>query len=354
MANNYEMIEGKLQELFDADTVFPGMSVGVLHRDNRNVFCYGYGDLEENLAVGEEMPFHLCSISKWVTALAVMILCEKEVLSLDKNVNDYLHDWKIRDKEGLEVKTVTLRHLLSHTSGIVDGEDAFTGYRTNMGDITALDILEGKCTYNPKPARAEHPSGKVFEYSDTGYVVIQLVIENVMKQDFEQVMKDLIFLPLQMKHTFYGTIDNFEMREGLPTGYDESGKPNDVKQVICPDFAAAGLWSTPSDMLILAKEFIDSMHDKGKVLPKEYIIQMLTPQFADFGWAGMGTFFEQANGFVSKGWGEDAQSMLFVDYEQEYACIVMGNCEPGVEQKDSLIGKIVMAMEDMNKGGFES
>ncbi len=342
-------MEKRIRELFDNDTKFPGISVGIMQHAQQSVFCYGYGNLEEKNPVNEDMPFHLCSISKWITALAVMILCEKEILSLDRNVNDYLDNWKLRDLSGREVNCVTLRHILSHTSGVVDGEDSFTGYRADMGKITPLDILEGNCLYNTRPTRMEHQCGDAFEYSDAGYVIVQLIIENVMKQDFEQVINELIFSPLNMQHTFYGTKENFDARSSLPVGYNEHGEANDVSQVICPDFASAGVWSTPSDILILANEFIDSMNNKGRLLPKNYIMQMLVPQNRKFGWVGMGTFFEQDHGFVSKGWGEDAQSMLFVDFEREYACVVMGNCEPGMDQNSSLIGKIVSEMDSMNK-----
>ena len=235
--------------------------------------------MDENNPVHPDMPFHICSISKWVTTLGVMILCERSILPLDRNVNDYLNDWKVRGIDGQEVDTVTLRHLLSHTSGVVDGEDSFTGYRDSMGHINELDILEGRFTYNQRPARGEHEPGEVFEYSDAGYVIVQKVIETVMRSDFEQIMEQLIFAPLKMEHTFYGTRTNFESREDLSSGYDSNGKPNDEKQILCPDLAAAGLWSTPYDMLILAQEFIDAMHDSGQVLPRQYISQMLSPQF---------------------------------------------------------------------------
>lgn len=338
-------MEKRIQKLFDEDSKFPGISVGILQHAQQSVFCYGYTSYEKKDPVNEELPFHLCSISKWITALAVMILCEKGMLSLDRNVNDYLEHWKMRDMSGHEVSCVTLRHILCHTSGVVDGENSFTGYRVKMGQISAFDMLEGNCLYNTRPTRMEHQSGDVFEYSDAGYVIVQLIIETVMKQDFEQVINELIFSPLRMNNTFIGTQKNFDAKDYLPVGYNEKGEANDVRQVICPDFACAGVWSTPSDILILANEFIDSMHNRGRLLPKNYIMQMLVPQNNKFGWAGMGTFFERGHGFVSKGWGEDAQSMLFVDYETEFACIVMGNCDPGVDQDNSLIGKIVSEIE---------
>jgi len=97
------------------------------------------------------------------------------LVDLDVDVNRYLTGWKVRNSDYHEI-CVTLRNLLSHTAGFIDGEDGFYGYRIGMKQISLEDILEGKTQYNQRAARVENEPGQVFEYSDAGYCVVQMII----------------------------------------------------------------------------------------------------------------------------------------------------------------------------------
>ena len=127
-------------------------------------------DMEDNKAVDEDTIFPACSISKFVTAFCIMRLNEQGLIDIDQPVNDYLKDWKLLTSEGGE-SGAPIRTLLNHTAGIFDGEDAFYGLRRSDTSVSLLDILEGRTSYNNRPARAENTSEMNFEYSDNNYII---------------------------------------------------------------------------------------------------------------------------------------------------------------------------------------
>ena len=125
---------------------------------------FGFSDKEKQVHVDENTIFPACSISKFITAICVMKLHEKKLIDIDKPVNNYLQEWKLRTPDGTESKA-TIREILCHTAGILDGEDAFYGLRRGDPEITLIDILDGKTSYNNRLARAEKNPGTAFEYS---------------------------------------------------------------------------------------------------------------------------------------------------------------------------------------------
>ncbi len=142
---------------------------------------FGVADLENHTPVDDNTIFPACSISKLVTAICVMKLCEQKLIDIDKPVNDTLRQWMLLAPEGKE-SDATVRALLCHTAGITDGEDGFCGLRRGDPEISLIDILEGRTAYNNRPTRAEKPQGTAFEYSDAGYCILQLMLQELMRK----------------------------------------------------------------------------------------------------------------------------------------------------------------------------
>ena len=120
---------------------FPGLYLcyGTSKVDHiRNVF--GVSDRESNKKVAMDTMFPACSISKFVTAICVMKMHELGTINIDDSVNDYLHSWKLLTSDGKE-STATIRSILSHTAGILDGE-GFYGLRLGEPEISLIDVLE--------------------------------------------------------------------------------------------------------------------------------------------------------------------------------------------------------------------
>ena len=136
----------------------------------------------------------------------------------------YLHQWKLLTLDGKE-SGVTIRSILSHTSGIVDGEDSFYGLRRNDPVISLMDILEGRTAYNKRRTMIEKQPGTEFEYSDAGYCVLQLMIHEIMQCSFEEVVGKCVFEPLNLKKTFFASLENLELWEksqNMAAGYDQA------------------------------------------------------------------------------------------------------------------------------------
>ena len=198
----------------------------------------GFADKEANIPVDENTIFPACSISKFITALCVMKAYEKEMTDIDVSVNHYLIRWKLRTPDGNE-SDASIRSILCHAAGIVDGEDAFYGLRRNDPAISLADVLEGKTSYNNRPARTEKVPGTGFEYSDAGYCILQMMLEDITQRPFEDIAREYFFDPLGLKHTFFASPENisyYEKEYVMAAGYDENGMPVPGKYPPC------GIW----------------------------------------------------------------------------------------------------------------
>ena len=322
---------------------FTGISCAYLDLDGRITTEYaGFADKENNILVDEDTVFPAFSISKYITALCVMKACKKGLINIDLPVNKYLSRWKLCTSDGNE-SDVSIRPILCHMAGIIDGEDAFYGLRRNDPIISLTDILEGKTSYNDRPVRVEKVPGTEFEYSDAGYCVLQMLIEDVTQKPFEDFTKESFFIPLGLNHTFFASLNNlahYEQKYVLATGYDENGVliPGKYPQIL--DLAASGLWTTPKELLIIAREFFNAYNGKSALLKEDSARELAKP--ADkFSWVGLGVFLDEENGIVSRGWGENGQSMLKINCITGEAAVVMTNQNPGVDQAESGIETLI-------------
>lgn len=326
---------------------FPGISCAC--RDAAGTItteCFGLADRDNGRPVDAKTLFPACSISKFVTALCVMKLHELGMLEIGAPVNDGLRQWILLTTEGRE-SDATIRSLLCHTAGVVDGDEGF--YSLRMGDpaVSLMDILEGRTACNSRPVRAEKPQGTAFAYSDAGYCVLQLLVEEVTGKAFEDAAKELILDRLCLKHTFFASPRNLSAMErggGMATGYNEDGQPLPGKLV--PDLAASGLWSTPSDLLTIAGAFVSSLNGESDFLRKSLAREMAKP-VEKFPWTGLGVFTGGKNILITQGWGENGQCMMKMNIHTGEIAAVMTNRDPGVDQAQSGVERLVN--ERMNK-----
>ncbi len=314
---------------------FPGIGCAWRNAAGKETAEYkGFADKEKEVFVDENTIFPACSISKFVTAICVMKLREHKRIDLDAPVNDYLRQWKLLSTDGRE-SGAAVRALLNHTAGIVDGDDSFHGLRRGDPEISLMDILEGRTAYNERPARAETLQGTVFEYSDAGFCVLQLMMREVTRKPFEDIAREIVFDPLHLKSAFFaspGNVKRFENR--MATGYGSDGRPLPGRFPPVPDLAASGLWSTPKELLAIAKEWLAAFHGRSAFLQEKSVREMAKPA-ERFPWAGLGIFLRGEDTLVSQGWGENGQCMLKMNCRMEEISVVMTNCDPGVDQEAS-------------------
>lgn len=316
---------------------FPGVSCAWTDADGRiSTACYGVSDKELNLPVNADTIFPACSISKFITALCVMKLQEQGVIDIDSPVNMYLHSWKLCTPDGQE-SPASIRALLCHTAGIVDGEDGFYGRRRTDPEITLTDILEGRTSYNHRPARAEKPQGTTFEYSDAGYCVLQQMIEDIACRPFADTAKGIIFDALGMQRTFFASPESLSCYEAhfpMVTGYDGDGLPIPGRFPPCPDLAASGLWTTSTELVLLGREFLAALNGRSSFLTQASAQAMATPA-ERFPWTGLGLFIGEADTLLTQGWGEHGQCMMKMNRRTGAVSVVMTNRNPEVDQAAS-------------------
>ena len=165
--------------------------------------------------------FQAGSVSKAIAALVALRLAAVGALDLDADVNGRLTSWQLPDGDG-----VTPRHLLGHTAGL--GVPFFPGYADWEAVPTLVQVLDGTPPANTAPVRVETPPGTVFAYSGGGYALVQLLVEDLSGVSFADAAAELVFEPLGMDSS------SFLQRRGAWHRY--------------PEEAAAGLWTTPSDL----------------------------------------------------------------------------------------------------------
>ena len=238
--------------------------------------AYGVSSLQ-GAPVSTKTLFEAASISKPVTALGVLKLVEEGKIDLDTNVDQYLKRWKIPDNQFTVEQKVTVRELLNHTSGI----------GTHNGDIydpsrpipTLLQLLEGEKPARTPPVRVEAIPGTEFAYSNGGYLVLSLLIQDVTGESFSSYMKRTVLDPIGMKHSTFDAPLPLESRAHAATAYGDDGKwAVPPSKYVSPNLAAGGLWSTPTDLarllLEVRKEYNGTSH---KVLHQKTMRMMLSP-----------------------------------------------------------------------------
>lgn len=322
---------------------FPGVGCAYIGRNGDAGYeFYGFSDKESRTEVDGRTIFPACSISKFITAICVMKLYEQTVIDIDKPANMYLSSWKLRGLNG-EESDASVRHLLEHTAGILDGEEGFYGHRMTDRAISVVEILEGTTAYNNRPAVVRRIPGTAFEYSDAGFCIIQLLLEDVSGKEFADLAKELVFDKLGLKDIFFGTreqMDIFSRRGRLATGYKADGSPIIGKYPISPDLAASGLWCSPGELMAIARDFAASVNGHGSILCQESVREMMkSPE--GIPWVGLGLFKQGEDIIVSKGWGENGQCMLKINYKDNCISVVMTNKDPDVPQEESGVERMV-------------
>jgi CubicO group peptidase (beta-lactamase class C family) len=228
-----------------AELKVPGVSIAVID-GGRIEWARGFGVARVGgPPVSPDTLFQAASISKPVFALAVLKLGDAGKLDIDANINGYLTSWKLPENDLTRQAPVTLRRLLSHSAGTT--VSGFPGYGDNAPIPTTAQILDGTAPANTAAVRVDLLPGSQFRYSGGGYTVAQLALADVTDQPTPAMMRDLVLAPLGMtRSTYEQPLPAARLAEAAMP-YDHAGQPIGNPQVH-PEMAAAGLWTTPSDL----------------------------------------------------------------------------------------------------------
>jgi CubicO group peptidase (beta-lactamase class C family) len=261
----------------------PGVSVAYF--ENGKIAwtrTYGLADIASKKPVTTETLFQAASISKPVSALAMLRLVQDGKLALDEDVNAKLRAWKVPENEFTKEQKVTLRRIVSHSAGLT--VHGFPGYASDETVPSTVQILNGEKPANNDPIRVDTVPGTLWRYSGGGYVVMQLLLTEVTAKSFPQLMHDLVLAPAGMTHSTYEQPLPQDLRASAATPYLGSGEAVKGGPHTYPEMAPAGLWTTPSDLARLAIEVQNEYAGKStRILSREMMRQMLTRQKGDWG-----------------------------------------------------------------------
>jgi CubicO group peptidase (beta-lactamase class C family) len=335
---NKPPLEVSLQGLMEKFKV-PGLSIAVI--DNfQIIWAKGYGVI----GVGSKEPvttktlFQAGSISKPVAATAALFMVEQGKLSLDGNVNDKLKAWKVADNEFTQTEKVTLRRLMSHTGGLT--VHGFPGYDVDAPLPTLVQVLNGEKPANTASVRVDFIPGTKFRYSGGGVTIEQLLMMDVSGRPFPALLRETVLDKIGMSDSSYEQPLPSSRAAATAIGTYWDGKPVHGKWHIYPEMAAAGLWTTPTDLAHFAIEIALSKNGKSnRILSQKMTTEMLTPVLEE---AALGFFRDKQNPgqFGHDGADEGFQALLTMNTETGKGVVIMADSDNGISVGNLLVGSV--------------
>lgn len=316
----------KLMELYKC----PGLSVAVI--DNFKVaWAKGYGVTEAgtHTPVTVHTLFQAGSISKPVAATGTLSLVEHGKLSLDENVNLKLKSWQVPDNEFTKDQKVTLRRILSHSAGLT--VHGFPGYEVGTPIPTLVQIFNGEPPANTDPIRVDIVPGTKYRYSGGGVTIEQQLVIDVTGRPFPLFMHETVLDKIGMADSTYEQPLPPARAAITATGTRADGKLIPGKWHIYPEMAAAGLWTTATDLAKFGIEIALSKQGKANhVLSQTTTQEMLKPQIEQIGLGFFLASHKNPEEFGHNGADEGFQALLIMFADTGKGVAIMANSDNGI------------------------
>jgi CubicO group peptidase (beta-lactamase class C family) len=307
----------------------PALSIAVID-DYKIVWAKGYGTIGtgSNAPVTTKTLFQAGSISKPVAATGALYLVEQGKLSLDEDVNRKLKTWKVPENEFTKDQKVTLRRLMSHTAGLT--VHGFPGYDVDAPLPSLVQIFNGEKPANTAPIRVDLVPGTQQRYSGGGVTIEQQLMMDVTGKPFPELLRETVLDKIGMSDSTYEQPLPPARAAMTANGTYSDGKPVHGRWHIYPEMAAAGLWTTSTDLAKFAIEIAQSRHGKSnRVLSQKVTEEMLTEVKNG---AGLGFFVEKENPgqFGHNGSDEGFQALLTMNSESGKGVAIMADSDNGI------------------------
>jgi CubicO group peptidase (beta-lactamase class C family) len=309
----------------------PGISIAVID-GYRIVWAKAYGVVgaDDPTPLDTHTLFQAASISKPVTATAMLRMVEDGKLSLDQDVNTYLKTWHVPENEFTKNEKVTLRRLASHTAGTT--VHGFPGYAVGAPVPSIVQILDGTTPANTPAVRVDFTPGSQFRYSGGGTTIEQLVMTDVSGKTFPELMRTSVLDKIGMADSTYEQPLAAQNAAHAAHATYADGKPVRGRWHVYPEMGPAGLWTTPTDLAKFAIETALAAKGKSaKVLSSKATRERLTAQPGTDGGSGLGFFVssDAPGQFGHEGANEGFQSLLTMNTNTGKGVVIMANSDAG-------------------------
>lgn len=297
------------------DQHIPALSV-LIFKENQVLYekYFGQSNIDQNLDLASNHLFMLASISKTITATALLQLYDQERFGLDDKINDYL---PFSVKVPGQTKDITFKMLLTHTSGISDSDAMDDQYYTGRDSPTALSfyienyLSPGGQFYNAGDNFYSFEPGTRHEYSNIGNALIAVLVENISGMEFNAYCKQHIFNPLGMTNSFW-RLD--EINQPIVQPYEYTGSQyKSIEHYTFTDYPNGGLRSNAHDMFVFLSTLAQGGSKEGFQLLKQSTVEaMITPQISTIdNTVGLHMFlFNSANNLWGHDGGEEGVSTI--------------------------------------------
>lgn len=256
----------------------PGLSIAVMDDfDIEWEKYYGVKNIETAQPLTDETIFQAGDLSQFISALGSLYYVEQGKIDLDTDINAYLESWKIPSYDILYKEKITLRRLLTHSAGFFQVE--FPGYGHDEPVPDLIQVIKGEKPAENPPLYPTYEPGSEVLRSDAGFVILQLLLEDISGRSFSEVMDEVVFSRGQMKNSTFENPLPESWKPRSATGHDREGNPLPGKAKIYPEVAALGLWTTVSDYAEMILDIVETARGTGNsVISTRLAREMLTPQ----------------------------------------------------------------------------
>ena len=241
----------------------PGIAIGVTTCERiYHANYWGFSNQETNTPVYPKTLFQIGSISKSFASIALLKLQEDGLVQLDDPLRLYLPWFEIQT----QYAPITLRHLLSHTAGIVTGADESISAFTEAWSL--------------RHTRTSAPPGEFFHYSNSGYKILGLVLENVLKKDLASILREYLFTPLGMSESLpdIRTQDRHRLATGYEPYYNDRPLPPGGKLAPARWFESNTADGSISSNVVEMCLYLQSLLQQGKkLLSPQSFAELITP-----------------------------------------------------------------------------
>lgn len=331
----------------------PGLALGAA-RDGSVIFAkgYGYADLADRRPVTAQTMFHIASVTKTITASAMMLLVERGMIGLDDKVAPHL-DFQIG---GSDADTMTFRHLLMHISGISDRLYYEIDFRRRGGDATIGlgDFLKAYLAVGGRHGvRLANPPGSVWDYSNVGYALLGYLAGRVAGTDMRQLTREAFFDKLGLSHVSWTLADTPQALRAIP--YEiEDDRVAAVSPVGFPDWPAGMIRAGIADLTRLIAAAANGGASRGVRLLSESsmaaMLKMHTPKGLPEWLSGQGLGWQQSllNGVPRVNhWGGDPGvfTMAYLAPERRCGIVLLSNLSPTPDARAAMKALATGALE---------